>query len=165
MEMKYCMECGGKLTPRPHREGGLVPWCGGCGAFRHPVYSTAVIMVVMDGTRQRVLLIQQYGRGKNILVAGYIDRGEAAEDACRREVGEELGLTVRSLRYHRSEYLARTNTLMLCFAVEVEPGEMRPNGEIDAWGWFSLSEAREAILPGSLAARFLNEVLDGEENA
>ena len=137
-----------------------MPWCEKCGAFRHPVFSTAVIMVVMDRARERVILIQQYGRGKNILVAGYVDQGESAEDACRREIREELGLTAAEVKYNRSEYLPRNNTLMLNFTVTVEEGDVHPNEEIDAWRWFSRKEAREAILPGSMAARFLNEVFD-----
>lgn len=160
MGMDYCMECGTKLTLRPHHEGGEMPWCEKCGAYRHPVFSTAVIMVVMDRARERVILIQQYGRGKNILVAGYVDQGESAEDACRREIREELGLTAAEVTYNRSEYLPRNNTLMLNFTVTVEEGDVHPNEEIDAWRWFSRKEAREAILPGSMAARFLNEVFD-----
>lgn len=160
MEMKFCMACGARLEPRPHREGGTVPWCETCGAFRHPVFSTAVIMIVMDKKRERVILIQQYGRGKNILVAGYVDRGESAEAAVRREVKEELGLDTAALCYNRSEYLPRTNTLMLNFTVIAENDDVHPNEEIDAWRWFSRDEAREAILPGSLAAKFLNEYLD-----
>ena len=163
MDMNYCMECGTRLVMKPHREGGEVPWCGRCGAFRHPVYSTAVIMLVMDAKRERVVLIQQYGRAKNILVAGYVDRGESAEDAARREVREELGLTAVEITYNRSEYLPRTNTLMLNFTVTVEEGDVHPNEEIDAWRWFTRDEAREAILPGSLAAKFLNEVFDALE--
>ena len=160
MGMDFCMECGTKLVLRPHHEGGEMPWCEKCGAFRHPVFSTAVIMVVMDRARERVILIQQYGRGKNILVAGYVDQGESAEDACRREIREELGLTAAEVKYNRSEYLPRNNTLMLNFTVTVEEGDVHPNEEIDAWRWFSRKEAREAILPGSMAARFLNEVFD-----
>ena len=160
MEMKYCMECGERLVMRPHREGGQVPWCGKCGAYRHPVFSTAVIMIVMDPSRERVILIQQYGRGKNILVAGYVDQGEAAEDTVRRELREELGLEAAEVRYNRSEYLPRTNTLMLNFTVIAADGDVVPNGEIDAWDWYSRAEAREAILQGSMAARFLNEYLD-----
>lgn len=163
-EMRYCMECGTKLELRPHHEGGLVPWCDTCGAFRHPVYSTAVIMLVMDRAQERVILIQQYGRAKNILVAGYVDQGESAEAAARREVREELGLAAAELRYNRSEYLPRTNTLMLNFTVLVDGEDVRPNEEIDAWRWFSRDEARAAILPGSLAARFLNEYFDKLES-
>ena len=162
-EMKYCMECGAALELRPHHEGGQVPFCPVCGRFRHPVYSTAVILIVLDEARERVMLIQQYGRGKNILVAGYVDRGESAEDAARRELREELGLETLALRYNRSEYLERTNTLMLNFTVVARDGEVRPNGEIDAWGWFPREEARAAILQGSLAARFLEEEFNREE--
>ena len=53
---------------------------------------------------------------------------------------------------------------MLNFTVTVEEGEVRPNGEIDAWRWFSRDEARRQILPGSLAARFLNEYFDRLES-
>ena len=162
--MNYCMECGAKLELRPHHEGGEVPFCPVCGRFRHPVYSTAVIMIVMDKARERVILIQQYGK-KNILVAGYVDQGESAEHACAREVREELGLTAAEIAYNRSEYLPRTNTLMLNFTVLVEEGDVHPNEEIDAWRWFSRDEARTEILPGSLASRFLNEYFDRLESA
>ena len=160
--MRFCMECGAALELRPHRDGGEVPWCPVCGRFRHPVYSTAVIMIVMDRSREHVILIQQYGK-RNILVAGYVDQGESAEHACAREVREELGLTAAEVRYNRSEYLPRTNTLMLNFTVTVEEGAVRPNEEIDAWDWFTRDEARKEILLGSLAARFLNEYFDALE--
>ncbi len=159
-EMKYCMACGTELVPKPYHGGGVMPWCGNCRVFRHPVYSTAVIMIVMDESRERVVLIQQYGRGKNILVAGYVDQGESAEDAVRREVMEELGMEVTSLEYNRSEYLARTNTLMLNYTVTVRGHDVHPNEEIDAWRWFSRESARREILPGSLASKFLHEYLD-----
>ena len=89
-----------------------------------------------------------------------MDQGESAEDACRREIREELGLTAAEVTYNRSEYLPRNNTLMLNFTVTVEEGDVHPNEEIDAWRWFSRDEAREAILPRSMAARFLNEYFD-----
>ncbi len=73
---------------------------------------------------------------------------------------EELDLTAAEVCYHRSEYLPRTNTLMLNFTVTVEESDVHPNEEIDAWAWYARDEARAAILPGSLAARFLNEVFD-----
>ena len=163
MPMRYCMECGAELELRAHHEGGEVPWCPACGRFRHPVFSTAVIMLVMDRARERVILIQQYGRAKNILVAGYIDQGESAEDAARREVREELGLTAAEVHYNRSEYLPRTNTLMLNFTVLVEEGEVRPNEEIDAWRWFTREDARregvESVLFGSRSSLFFDEGL------
>ena len=161
MDMNYCMECGTKLHPKYHeREEREIPWCDSCAAFRYPVFNTAVSMIVLNRARDRTILIQQYGKPFYILVAGYLNRGEAAEDAVVREVREELGLTVESLHYNRSRYFAPSNTLMLNFTVVVAEDDPHPNWEIDAWRWFTPEEARQRIKPDSLASAFLNGFLD-----
>lgn len=162
MEMNYCMQCGGKLEPRFHEgEGRLIPWCEACSAWRYPVYNTAVSMVVMDEKKEKVLLIRQYGRPFWVLVAGYVNQGEDAEDAAAREIREELDMTVRSLRFNHSHYFAPSNTLMLNFTATVAEDLPRPNGEVDAWAWFPVEEARANIKPGSLAEAFLKGSFDG----
>ncbi|MBR1456376.1 MAG: NUDIX domain-containing protein [Oscillospiraceae bacterium] len=161
MEMKYCMQCGTLLHVKQHATEGPVPYCDTCAAFRYPVFNTAVSMIVMDESRSRVILIRQYGRPHYVLVAGYVDRGEDAEDAVSREVREELGLTVDTLRFNRSRYYAPTNTLMLNYTVTVRENDPHPNWEVDGWRWFSVEEARENIKPGSLAAAFLKGYFDG----
>ena len=161
MEMNYCMQCGAKLHTKYHpQEEKDVPYCDRCESFRWPVFNTACSMIVMNEAKDRVILIQQYNRPFYVLVAGYVNQGEDAEHAAAREVMEEMGLTVTSVHFNHSHYFAPTNTLMLNFTVLVEEGDVTPNEEIDAWSWFSRSEARAAILPGSLAARFLHEYLD-----
>lgn len=162
MKMNYCMECGTLLYLKPHGEEGLVPYCDGCGAFRYPVFNTAVSLLVVDEKRENIILIRQYGRPHYILVAGYVNRGEDAEDAARRELREELGLTAKTVRFNRSHYFPPSNTLMLNFTVTVAAEEVHPNREVDGWQWFSLEEARGAIKPGSLARAFLLGWLDGE---
>ena len=158
--MDYCMECGARLTKKLHPTDGETPWCPACGEFRFPVFSTAVILILTNPARDRILLIQQYGRPFYILCAGYVNRGEDAETAAVREVREELDLTVTELRYNGSRYFAPSNTLMLNFTAVAAEEEPRPNREVDRWRWFSPEEAREAIKPGSLAAEFLNRYLD-----
>ena len=163
-EMKYCMVCGTKLITK-HLEGeGEIPFCTSCGQFRFPVFNTAVSMIVMNEERTKIILIRQYGRPDYILVAGYINKGEDAEDAAVREVKEELGLDVTGVHFNRSHYFASSNTLMLNFTVTVD-GEMpTPNREIDSYAWFTPEEAREMIKAGSLAKRFLIGFLDGGES-
>ena len=92
MKMNYCMECGTLLHSMPHGEEGLVPYCDTCAAFRYPVFNTAVSLLVVDETEENILLIRQYGKPDYILVAGYVNQGEDAEDAARRELMEELSL-------------------------------------------------------------------------
>jgi isopentenyldiphosphate isomerase len=91
MKMNYCMECGTALQIKDHGAEGLVPYCEHCAAFRYPVFNTAVSLLVTDEAGEKVILIRQYGRPHYILVAGYVNRGEDAEDAARRELMEELG--------------------------------------------------------------------------
>lgn len=162
MEMKYCMHCGHKLDEKYLMGEGMVPYCPECQEFRFPVYNTAVSMIVMNKELDKVLLIKQYGRDSYILVAGYVNKGEDAEDAVKREVGEEMGLQVLECHFNRSHYFAPSNTLMLNFTAIVEEGEPSPNSEIDAWKWFSVGEARARIRDKSLAQAFLNGFFDGE---
>jgi len=153
--MNYCMECGGKLEIRDHGEEGKVPYCPSCGEFRYPVFNTAVSMIVMNEEKDHVILIKQYGRDAYILVAGYVNKGEDAEDAVRREVMEEMGLEVQSVQFNRSHFFAPSNTLMLNFTCTVNKSEAHPNHEIDSWKWFTKEEAKEKIKKDSLAQKFL----------
>jgi len=162
MKMNYCMECGTLLHPKSHGEEGIFPYCDSCGAFRYPVFNTAVSLLVVDEEEENILLIRQYGRPHYILVAGYVNQGEDAEDAARRELMEEMSLPALSVRFNRSRYFAPSNTLMLNFTVKVPTKDARPNREVDSWQWFSLEDARKNIKPGSLAEAFLLGWLDGE---
>lgn len=159
--MKYCMNCGAKLENRYHKqEKKEVPFCPVCGEYRFPIYNVAVSMIVMNRTGDKILLIKQYGRDRYILVAGYVNRGEDAEEAVIREVKEEMGLTVHSLHFNHSHFFEPSNTLMLNFAVYVEEEDPKPNWEIDSYRFFSREEARKQVARPSLAQRFLDEYLD-----
>ena len=158
MEMKFCMRCGALLTERRHPTDGLVPYCGVCGDYRFPVFSAAVGIVVTDPERTRVILIRQYGEPHDVLPAGYVDKGETAEHAVRRELMEELGLEAQSVRYLGSHYYEPSETLMLNFEAIVTQTEARPNFEVDSWRWYMVNEARAAVKPGGLAERLLRDL-------
>lgn len=159
--MKYCVECGCALEIRACGEEGDVPYCPDCAAFRFPIFNTAVSCILLSPDRQQVLLIKQYGKPDYILVAGYVNKGESAEQTVLREVKEEIGLDVQALSYQRSEYFAKSNTLILNFVCTVNSLCLeRTNHEIDLASWFSLAEAKIAIKPDSLAERFLLTALE-----
>ena len=161
MDMNYCMQCGTKLQIRRHPTEGEIPFRETCDAFRYPVFNTAVSMIVMNPEKTKVILIKQYGRPHYILVAGYVNKGEDAEDAAAREVSEEIGLTAKSVQFNHSHYFAPSNTLMLNFTVIVEDQDVKANWEVDSWRWFPVEEARKQIKSGSLAEAFLTGYLDG----
>ena len=72
-------------------------------------------MVVDDG--DRCLLGQSRGRlarlGTYSALAGFVDQGEAIEEAVRREVREEAGIEVGEVRYHSSQPWPFPSSLMI----------------------------------------------------
>ena len=78
--MEYCSKCGNKLILKESFNcgisDGMVPFCTKCNEFRFPMFNSAVSSVIYNKDFSKTLLVQQYGRGVNILVAGYVNKGE-----------------------------------------------------------------------------------------
>lgn len=154
--MKFCYECGTALITKINGIDGETPYCPCCQTFRFPIFSTAVSMIVKNPSEDKILLIKQYGKPNYVLVAGYVNKGENAEQAVHREVKEEIGLNIVKLRPSKSAYFAPTNTLMLnfvCIADSMDLGGI--NEEIDSAAWFSFEDAAKNIKPDSVAQHFL----------
>ena len=162
--MSYCPECGTQLIRRHLENEGEIPYCETCKAFRFPTFNTAISTIVYAPGGKKLLLIKQYGKDRNILVAGYVNKGEFAEHALKREVREEIGLNVVSCCFNHSEYYEKSNTLMLNFACLVDSDDLSGmTPEVDYAAWYTPEEARDAIYHGSLAERFLLHWLDKRE--
>ena len=161
MSSNYCRECGTKLVPRELENEGIVPYCPKCEQYRFPQYNVAVSMIVVNEEKDEILLIQQYGRPSYILVAGYVGRGESLEDAVAREVREETGMTVSHMKFNRTQFFEKSDTLMCNFTAFVkDSSELDTNYEIDSYSWFTRDEARANIRPNSLGEYFLVSYLD-----
>ena len=161
MSSTHCRKCGAKLIEKEMKNEGIVPYCPECEEYRFPQYNVAVSMIVVNKSKDEILLIQQYGRPSYVLVAGYVNRGESLEDAVRREIKEETEMTVSELKFNRTQFFERSESLMCNFTAFVEDdSEMDPNYEIDKYNWFTREQARANIRPDSLAQYFLNSYLD-----
>ena len=160
-EMEYCMACGHKLIKKHLDKEGDIPYCPDCKEFRFPIFSTAVSVIVHNPAKDKILLIKQYGRDAYILVAGYVNKGEDAEETVAREIKEETGLSISECHFNHSRYFPPSNTLMLNFTAIADSEQVEPNDEIDSYAWFSIEEARGKIKQPSLAEDFLKGYLDG----
>ena len=120
---------------------------------------------MLNPKKDRILLIKQYGKNRNILVAGYVNKGENAEETIQREMKEEIGRDIISYQYLKSSYYEKTNTLMLNFAVVLDSETLDiDKEEVDEAKWFSFEEAKNEIAKNSLAEQFLLYFLDMYKN-
>ncbi len=162
--MNYCIECGNKLILKESFNcgisDGMVPFCTKCNEFRFPMFNGAVSSVIYNKDFSKTLLVQQYGRGVNILVAGYVNKGETLEEALVREIKEETGLIVSSYKFNASKYFEKSNSLICNFIVNVENENLHTNSEIDFAKWYTVEEARREIYKASLAEEFFLKSLN-----
>ena len=169
--MSFCSNCGEELVEKYLENEGMIPYCPHCRDFRFPMFNAAISAIVYNPVGDRLILIRQYGRDRNILVAGYINKGESAEHTLVREIKEELGLNVTGYTFNASQYFEKSNTLMINFACQVDSDSLDHvnRDEVDYARWYTPQEAKEQIFSGSLAERFLLKWLDksmyyGKEN-
>ena len=151
MRYTFCPDCGQRLTAHPIGDEGLVPWCDACQRPWFDAFSTCIIAAVMNAVGNILLQRETRRPDREVLVAGYMKPGESAEDAARREIAEETGLTVTALRYVASYPHMDGNMLMLGFAATAE-GDARPaSGEVVSSRWCTPDEAVASLREGSIA--------------
>ncbi len=139
----FCANCG-KRNVVSH--AGWRFDCPGCGRQHFPRTDPVVIMLILDG--DRVLLGRQSNWDPRMysLLAGFMEPGETVEEAVRREVMEEAGITVGEVRYVTSQPWPFPASLMIGCAGRAETTRivMDPNELEDAL-WASKAEIAEAL--------------------
>ncbi|MFW5738106.1 MAG: NAD(+) diphosphatase [Spirochaetota bacterium] len=151
---RYCARCA---TPTEPSASECAKRCPACGLTQYPRLAPAMIVgVVRDG---RLLLGQSprfRGRFHSIL-AGFLEPGETAEECVRREVYEEVGISVRNIRYFASQPWPFPHSLMLGFTAEYESGELSPDpAEIIHADWYSPDEMPNVPGEVSISGRIIN---------
>ena len=160
MRFTHCPDCGQSLSARPIGDEGLVPWCESCSRPWFDTFSTCIITAVMNEKGEVLLQRETRRPDREVLVAGYIKPGESAEDAARREIAEETGLTATTLRYMGSWPHMEGNMLMLGFAATAE-GEPNPDSsEILSDRWATMEDAVRSLREGSIAQQVVMAIRD-----
>ena len=131
---QYCGGCG-QLTEFKTDERAKI--CPHCGLTNYPRLSPAVIVAVLKN--DQILL----GRNKRFklpfysVLAGFVEPGETLEGCVKREIREEVGITVKNIHYFGSQPWPFPNSLMIAFTADYGGGSIRIDGSeiIDA-AWF-----------------------------
>jgi len=169
---RFCPGCGGPLE---WEQGGWVRRCVVDGSSHFPRTDPAVIVLVRDD-QDRALLGRQVSWEPNWFstLAGFVEAGESAEAAVRREVLEESGVQIgfepADLAYLGSQPWPFPGSLMLGYHAWASDSRIEVDGEeIAEAHWFSREELAAAcesekvsLPPGVSIARKLIERWFGE---
>ncbi|WP_426687345.1 NAD(+) diphosphatase [Rhodanobacter ginsengiterrae] len=148
-ETRFCSHCGAPLllVAAGHRAQCTNPECA---RLHFPRTDAAVIMLVEH--EGACLLGRQAGwpPGRYSTLAGFIEPGEALEDAVRREVAEEAGVIVDEVRYHSSQPWPMPASLMVGFIATARSRQIaRRDHELEDARWFTPQQIVDGIADGS----------------
>ena len=150
---KYCSSCGSCLY-LSITETALE--CPQCRRIYYPVLAPCIIVLISKG--EQILLARHVQHISDIYtcIAGFIEAGETAEEAVAREIREEVGLTVKDIRYRGSQSWPYPNQLMLAFRAEYVSGDITvQKEELSEAAWFTRNALPPIPLPGSAAYRLI----------
>lgn len=144
-----CPRCGEVTVSH---SAGWVRRCTVDGSDHYPRTDPAVIMAVVDG-RDRLLLghSAHWPENRFSTLAGFVEPGESVEAAIRREVLEEVGVTVGAVEYRGSQPWPFPASLMLGFRARALSADITVDGEeVTDARWFERTELRAAVRSGSV---------------
>lgn len=155
---RYCGSCG---APTQALDSERVLQCRQCEALYYPKISPCVIGIVVRGEQCLLARNARFPEGLFSAIAGFIEAGETAEAALRREVKEEVNLVVDKLDYIGSQSWPFPSQLMLGFVAEYQSGEIEVDGdEIVEAGWFSAENLPHVPPPQTISGSLIQTFLE-----
>ncbi|MDH5490633.1 MAG: NAD(+) diphosphatase [Myxococcales bacterium] len=162
-EALHCGRCGAETFAR---SAGHIRRCERCERDEFPRTDAAVMVLLHH--EDRILLARQpsFPPGMLSVLAGFVEPGESLEQCVIREVQEEVGLELDSLRYRASQPWPFPRSLMIAFSARALSAEFRlDREELEEARWLSRAElaAPEGLwLPPriSLARRLIDAFLE-----
>jgi NAD+ diphosphatase len=150
---KFCARCG---SPVRIVRAGWATHCTACAHEEYPRTDPAVICLVHDGVGvngSHVLLARQpsWPQNRYSVLAGFVEAGESLEDCVVREIGEEVGLAVRDVRYLGNQPWPFPRSLMVGFTAVADRSAplLLADGEIAEARWISREQVRGALAGGT----------------
>lgn len=136
MNHKYCGRCG-SYTEHKSDERALI--CLKCKNVIYPCISPAIIVAIVSGDKILLARGSNWPEGRYSLVAGYVDMGEPLEETVKREVKEEVGLSIKNVRYFDSQPWPLSSSLMIGFIAEADENQqiVIDENEIADARWFA----------------------------
>jgi len=141
---RFCSTCGAATEVV---EGGWRRDCPSCRAPHFPRTDPVVIMLAIAGERCVLGRSYRFQPGMWSCLAGFVEPGEAIEDAVRRETREEAGIVCGRVRYFASQPWPFPTSLMIgCHAEACSREIVIDRSELDDARWFDREEVAAMLL-------------------
>lgn len=157
---KFCPLCGKKISKQRHN----LFVCSFCGFhfYQNPAPTTGVFLT--DKENKILLVERKFDPQKGFwdVPGGFVEPDETAENALKRELKEELGISGRNFSYlssYTSDYHYQQityKTICLMFTAEIGGQKITIGDDVADFEWFSYKE----IPAERLAFGFIRKALD-----
>ena len=149
----FCPNCGHATEVK---DGGYRRVCASCAAEHFPRTDPVVIMLPVFEDTCLVGRNVRFTENLFSAFAGFVEPGETMEEAVCRELAEEVGLTVHTVTYVRSQPWPFPSSLMLgCYAQVSSRDVVIDGAEIAEAHWLTREQARQWVRDGLLDGRKL----------
>jgi len=161
--LKFCPKCG---SPQFEIAGERSLKCGSCSFHYYINASAAVAALVTNGNGRLMLVTRgiEPNYGKLDLPGGFVDHFESVEDALERELFEELGMKVKSMKYISSapnEYIfSGFSVFTIDMAFEVIPestDNLKPMDDILDYTFYAENEFDYDDIPAPSMKKFVKD--------
>ena len=141
---RFCAKCGAETKAV---ETGWRRDCPACGANHFPRTDPCVIMLAVDGERCLLGRQSRFPPGMWSCLAGFVEPGETFEEAVRREMFEEAGISTGRVAYFASQPWPFPMSVMIGFHAEAETTELHiDQNELEGARWISRAEVTDMLL-------------------
>jgi NAD+ diphosphatase len=144
---KFCGHCGVPMEPQKIERAKKCPQCG---LLHFPRLAPAIIVAIERGDELLLARSRRFTTGMYSVLAGFVEPGENLEEAVVREVKEEVGISIKDIRYFGSQPWPFPHSLMVGFTANYAGGEISiDETEIEVAGWFTVDNLPS--LPGKIS--------------
>ncbi len=155
---QFCGVCGAPMK----MSTDISKRCSQCGKEVWPQLATAIIVLIRRGDEALLVHARNFASDFYGLVAGFVETGETLEEAVRREVMEETGLTIKNLTYFGSQPWPYPCGLMVGFTADYESGDVHlQKSELSRGKWFRYDQLPHIPPKLSIARRIIDAWLKG----
>ena len=144
---QFCSKCGG---PTEMKNGGAKRQCEVCGAEHFPRSDPVAIVLAIHEDACLLGRGPHFPPGVLSALAGYIEAAETPEEAAKRELFEEAGITLTDIRYQFSQPWPFPSSMMMGFIADAEDREITlDTNEIEEARWIERADIINLLSGGA----------------